>query len=215
MKINDMNSEKLYQVLTVSDLKKIAQSAGLHLTPDLEVLKPLLLEKQHILDIGCGYGRALPWLLQHTKAHITAIEKAPNLFRSALSLQDSRLELINGDFLHINIPKSFDCALSLWTGIADFSSVEIKQFAKKITTMLTQDGILCIDYIEAMPKNALRSDQHEDMLHVTGLGKAEGYVYRPPFDKLRNLLESEGLQYKETLHYNAGGSDKVIYIFCI
>ena len=213
MNINDFNTDKLYQSLGFEKLNEIAQWAGLTECIDIEAIKPWLKNKSEILDIGCGYGRVLPWLLNNTNAHITAIEKAYALYTEASSIHNKRLSVIYGNILNHSFTKKFDCIMMLWTGITDYSKAEANLLFDKIKSILTKDGIVCFDYINAMPKNASISDLEEHLFCVNGIGNAEGYAYRPPFDLIQSTLESKGFVYNTKVNYQTTQSDKVIYLF--
>ena len=215
MNINDFNTDKLYQALSVDQLKDIANWAGLSACPDMEALKSYLLHKESILDIGCGYGRVLPWLLKHTNANITGIEKADNLYAYASNITNKRLTVIHDSFLKHNFLNKFDCIMMLWTGITDYSKAEANLLFDRIKSIMEKGGLLCLDYIDSMPKNATKSETDEHLYCVTGIGHAKGYAYRPPFNLVKSVLESKGYTYKGKIEYKTQQSDKVMYLFTL
>jgi ubiquinone/menaquinone biosynthesis C-methylase UbiE len=73
-----------------------------------------------VLDVGCGPGRVAEAVIEAGAAAYSGVDFSPHMLalaRERLERFDS-VELLEGDFLQVNIPRSFDVVLAL--GLFDY-----------------------------------------------------------------------------------------------
>lgn len=77
-----------------------------------------VLAAQNILDVGCGVGRNLPWIMEHTPAHYWGLDPNPVMLSNFWKITEPKPEWVERTTLMdkldfgIEIPPKFDVVVS-------------------------------------------------------------------------------------------------------
>lgn len=218
MNLNEFNHKELYENISIKEMRELVIKSGLDKHPDLESIKNHL-DGESIIEIGCGYGRNINWLLDNTEASsIIGVEISNNLYTEARKNISPRLSIIHGNFLDMSFKHSFDAALLLWTGVTDYAKEELGFLFKKIRSEISDNGKLFIDYLDTdlgiNPANCTKNNSFEDDVYeVQGLSNSRGYAYIPAFKIIQDIVIDNGFELDKKVPYETTTNKKVIYIF--
>ncbi|WP_239734332.1 class I SAM-dependent methyltransferase [Mammaliicoccus sp. G-M28] len=107
--------------------------------PEMKRLMPDLFGKQ-ILDIGCGMGNLINYMLTYNPNHIIGVEQSKNMIdESSKKFKDKPVTLYHEDFMKLNIDETFDVIVSslVFHYIEDF-----KKCCQKLNQLLKSEGTL-------------------------------------------------------------------------
>ena len=137
-----------YENIPVEIMHKYAKKGGFDDCCDVEAIHDYLIDAEHILDLGAGYGRAIKYLSEHfPKAKLTALERSSS-FCAYMQEQYHGLVDINQADLNKFIPKEkFNAILWLWANISDFAKEEHIAVLTKIISWLQPKGKLFLDIL--------------------------------------------------------------------
>ena len=105
---------------------------------------------QHVLDLGCGYGRHSLELAKKN-IHVTGIDLSEHLLKIAREnalKQKLDIHFLNNDMRDIPFTNKFDAVLSLFTSFGYFDSDEENgKVIKSAARSLKQHGLFFLDYL--------------------------------------------------------------------
>lgn len=136
-----------YNHLKVSWLKDKARRVGLSDCSDLQALMPYLSHKNHILDVGAGYGRVLNYLDQRGFKNIEGIDYVPHFIQEASKVNE-HIRLYRGDFLTYVFNNKYDVVFMLWAFIMEFDRATQLRLIRKGLQILAPQGILVVELID-------------------------------------------------------------------
>lgn len=115
------NSEKISKILDFSDIR----------------------EKSSVLDVACGTGVLIPFLLKRNVSHVTGIDISPEMINSAKTkfTQYNNVEFINASAEDIDFVQKFD-RIIIFDAFPHFCHKE--KVIKKMAEHLKPDGRLTI-----------------------------------------------------------------------
>jgi len=96
------------------------------------LMRPVIGENKHIVDVGCGTGRVIQWLVDHGyEGQITGIEIVPEVAEHARKrfVGHDNVSIIEGDVLEL-MPETFDLAYCF----NPFTKPQVKRFLDMLAT---------------------------------------------------------------------------------
>lgn len=103
-----------------------------------------------ILDLGCGKGRHSK-TLSELGYNVTGADLSPASIAHANQFSNERLKFIVHDMRDLLPHEHFDCVANLFTSFGYFEKIEENiQVLNNIHTMLNDQGILIIDFMNAI-----------------------------------------------------------------
>jgi SAM-dependent methyltransferase len=99
-----------------------------------------------VLDLACGAGRHMHYLLEATP-HVTGLDYSAALLRRADSLLNGRGHLVRGDMRHLPFEACFDVLATYFTTFGYFGEEENQQTACCAARALRPGGRFFIDYL--------------------------------------------------------------------
>lgn len=148
--MNDYYAEKL----SADRLKRVYEMATPRVQQYFEAEVNYVMEKIHnndsVLDLGCGYGRIIPFLSRRARSVVGIDTSLSSLLMGKEMLSDiSNYNLLQMDALHLGFhDNSFDVVVCIQNGISAFH-VDQKELMKE-TIRVTKPGgkILFSSYAE-------------------------------------------------------------------
>lgn len=192
---NQENAD-FYEHLPPSEFRENALAGGLDYGCDLELLKSYINQSSSILEIGAGYGRVIGYLKKHHyQGKLVAIERSRQLCDFICASYSDYVRVINDDVMTCVLNESFDLVLWLWSGISDFSQVEQLTVLKKISTLLSTNGVLVLDTlaVDVCPRNLKAVISLKDQVYSI---KRSNYIlsgYTPSPEEVRLYAKKIGL----------------------
>lgn len=107
--------------------------------PEMKRLMPDLLGMK-ILDVGCGMGNLITYMLTHSPNHITGVEQSKNMIdESREKFKEKPVTLYHKEFMSFKIDETFDIIVSslVFHYIEDF-----KKCCQKLNQLLKREGTL-------------------------------------------------------------------------
>ncbi|QJF24349.1 class I SAM-dependent DNA methyltransferase [Mammaliicoccus vitulinus] len=107
--------------------------------PEMKRLMPNL-ENQNILDIGCGMGNLISYILIHNPKHITGVEQSQNMINeSRKKFKSMPVTLHHTEFMAFNTEEKFDVIVSslVFHYIEDF-----RKCCQKLSQLLNNGGVI-------------------------------------------------------------------------
>ncbi len=203
-----------YTKLGVEPLKAMAEIGGFASHTDLELVYDRIKDAAIIMEIGAGYGRCIDFLLKKEfKGEIIAIEQSPTLFaylKGHYSANPS-IELVEGDFMKLKLPRKADAALWMWSGIIDFAPEEQKNCLQKLYGLLNAKGTVVID-IPRLGFKTYATHTDQQRLHLdSDYGTLDCYI--PSAEDMQRYCKETGYATCESLNYQTNTQkERTIYI---
>ena len=117
-----------------------------------------------VLDVGCGTGVLIPYILEKGAKKVTGIDISPNMARIAAEKNKSeKVEIICGDASSKGYDHRFD-SIIVYNAYTHFYDPEL--LVEKLCHYLKKDGVLCIAH---SPGYENVNSMHEKYSHVTNL----------------------------------------------
>jgi 2-polyprenyl-3-methyl-5-hydroxy-6-metoxy-1,4-benzoquinol methylase len=108
-----------------------------------------LLEGAHVLDLACGKGRHAI-TLSELGFEVLGVDLSPNSISCAASFEDDHLKFAVHDMREVIVGERFQAIFNLFTSFGYFDSLEDNaRVVSAISTMLEDDGLLVIDFMNA------------------------------------------------------------------
>ncbi|WP_239745644.1 class I SAM-dependent methyltransferase [Mammaliicoccus sp. F-M27] len=107
--------------------------------PEMKRLMPNL-ENQNILDIGCGMGNLISYILTHNPKHITGLEQSQNMINeSRKKFKSMPVTLHHTEFMAFITEEKFDVIVSslVFHYIEDF-----RKCCQKLSQLLNNGGVI-------------------------------------------------------------------------
>ncbi len=107
--------------------------------PEMKRLMPNL-ENQNILDIGCGMGNLISYILTHNPKHITGVEQSQNMINeSRKKFKSMPVTLHHTEFMAFITEEKFDVIVSslVFHYIEDF-----RKCCQKLSQLLNNGGVI-------------------------------------------------------------------------
>lgn len=193
--LHDIKGERKYKIATtgVDELKKLKQSgvdidnASIYMPASYDMLEELLHfavtnNCKHLLDLGCGKGRALCVAAHFGIPQLTGIDISRNfLDHAALNLESTikllnekpRYELLHADAFYFDIPDTVDCIFLF----NPFNEVIMSGVAENIqTSLLRNPRKMYILYQNPLHKEYFTENGFVEIYHKQKLTYLEAIV---------------------------------------
>lgn len=211
------NNQAFYEGIQPQGLAKLAHLAGLDTNCDLVLIDQYLKNAKSILEIGCGYGRVVDYLLQNKiSANITAIERSSTFCNHVQKSYGKHIHLINADLRKVNLSKRFDVVLCLWSGLCDFGQDEQANMLKQFKKYMSNNGILIIDTPDDIYNKKIRNVNYTHRFNQYFLIErpyGTVHIYVPTIEDMRQYIQEAGLKLLNTKKYvTVTSRSRVLYI---
>lgn len=152
-----------YNNLGIDPFKLLAEVGGFSTYKDLELAYPFITNAETILELGAGYGRCIEFFIHRKfKGKLIAVEQSPYLI-AHLRERFPKIEILQADITSLELKQKVDAALWMWSGFIDFSKDEQQRSINRISSHLTEKGVLVID----LPRLGYQTiAQHKDTQHL-------------------------------------------------
>ena len=155
------DNAKIYSRLPLHAFLTFAKASGVDNNTDIVLLKEYIASAKNIMELGAGYGRVLQYLIQHSSAHISGIERDRKLCKHLINNFEDNVEVIQADLKkHEFTREKYDLMLWLWAGFCEFSESEQLDALAQVTLGLSPGGRIVIDTLDyaTMPIKATHKD---------------------------------------------------------
>jgi SAM-dependent methyltransferase len=218
-KWNNDENQHFYEGIKAHELAHLAHLVGIDTNCDLTLIDDYLKSANAILEVGCGYGRVISYLLEKNyTAKITAIEKTENFFQYTRK-KFPQIEILKQDINAFSTQKKFDLILWLWGGISDFGKHEQAIATHNLAKNLSQHGTLVIDTLdlddEAFSK-PWKNEYHSELLgQFLSIDKPYGgaHTYIPSEKEIAIYLTHTKLISSKKIKYQTPeGRPRILYL---
>ncbi|MDO8953533.1 MAG: class I SAM-dependent methyltransferase [Gammaproteobacteria bacterium] len=210
------DNKEFYENFSFKDYQKYLTLAGLASSPDVILIKDLILSAKSILDVGPGYGRVIEFAknLGYQK-QITAVE-----FSDALvtNLQKKFVDdkIIHGDFLKFATDNKFDLILMMWTTLSVFNPFDEQQACfYQCAKMLSDDGYCVIDMLLSNSAEEAITNK-ASQYYVTHAGNnTTHYAYGQSILEIMDYVAKAGLAIRQIKEYKAATAKRCLVILSL
>jgi len=198
MSWGNFDNQDFYQELQAQGLENYANMAGLASGCDLAFLQEYWKNANCILDVGCGYGRAIDYLLKSNvfKGEIIGIERCEAFleFLTKKYLTQHKVKILKID-VHDPLPfdQKFDVILWLWSGIADFAATEQLSIVCNLAKNLEKSGTFIIDTLPEKVTPVLAQEKSSQYF-TTSLDNSTVHTYEPTKRQVFDYAKKAGFK---------------------
>lgn len=97
-----------------------------------------------ILDIGCGTGWHLEYMMKSGYNMLTGIDLSKKSLAKFQERINSNIKLINNDFITYNFTDKYDCVTNFNSCFGQYGDVNDKAFIKKVFSVLNVNGVFIL-----------------------------------------------------------------------
>lgn len=195
------DNASFYDALPIKDFMKVAEVRGLDTGCDVELAMSLLPNAQSLLEVGAGYGRVLNHLIKKNfLGELYAIERNKKLMDWLIPQFENKVTLINTDLISFYFQRQFDAIVWLWSGIAEYSSLEQPMLVSRLANCLNKRGVFIIDTVPLDEKTFNIANLEGQNIKVeTKYGDTD--MYFPTPEQISDYATKAKLQVKQIIHY--------------
>lgn len=155
---------------------------------DLNYYVKSLGSAQHVLELGCGYGRVLQRLsAAYPTMHLSGLDIHPGLLAKARDVLPTRVELIEGDMLSFDLGRQFDAVIAPYSTLWCLpDAVAVRSCFGRVKAHLRPGGRFLFDAYsaEAFHDDAEESEEQSFQLadiytHEKGYRVTESSIWHP------------------------------------
>ncbi len=199
---DNTDNQNFYNTVGVEGLQHLAGIAGIENNCDLKQLKPYWINANNILEVGAGYGRVINALRENGYCgEITAIERNTHFCDYLKEQYKEHTTILAMDIMACDdLEQRFDCILFLWGGFVEFSAYQQLIVIKKLSTLLTTNGLIIIDSLpeDVAPLATTKIGERDFCLTVDNMSIN---VHITSQDEMSHCKNSAKLNYLSTLQY--------------
>lgn len=167
---------------------------------DRHAIETLIPPTHHVLEVGCGTGRILKWLVERGQQSITGIELRHDLLQLARTkLAHARhVELLEQDLLQYQSEHGFDSILFAFNVLAEFTTHQLRVAAlQHARSLLNSNGsiiVICdlddLEHLETYSEHRFELVGRRPTTHsVTGRETIDNSVWQVTIQSNRDLSE--------------------------
>lgn len=195
-----------YKYSNIELMDALIDKGGFTSNCDYKLIDKYISSSSDILDVAAGSGRALQYFLSiKYPGKVTAVERNPKFFKHLERNYSKDFEIAHADIMDFKPNKKFDLIIWMWACLCEFSQREQPIILKKLSDMLTSDGILIFDTL-LEPNPLFLVGKHKDGSLDVSNGLCQGIVapalhtYLPTFEEINGYASI--LEFSDVEHIN-------------
>lgn len=162
-----------YESMSEKDFQQYVVRAGLQNNGDIELLKDLIIASESILLVGGAYGRELQQFQEwNLRSKVVCVEKIKKHVEFMHSRYGMMCDCVHADILDFHFTQKFDLVLILFGTISEFTQAQAQQLYKKLSSILTSEGVVVVDTLVSLDNDSRFVDHDEDSYVFVAHGKS-------------------------------------------